>query len=121
MQQLGCSLTRLARSLSCSCARLGLTSLGYLWRRDQEELLEEMIDSGIEAIIVKVASIGLQPRKHLGRTITDLQMEFLQLVWCVRSATLLSTLASNPTVRFTTFSKRSTSSTCAERAANTRR
>lgn len=40
-----------------------------------------MIDSGIEAIIVKVASIGLQPRKHLGRTIADLQMEFLQLVW----------------------------------------
>lgn len=39
-----------------------------------------MIDSGIEAIVVKVASIGLQPRKHLGRTIADLQMDFMQLV-----------------------------------------
>lgn len=39
-----------------------------------------MIDSGIEAIVIKVASIGLQPRKHLGRTIADLQMDFMQLV-----------------------------------------
>ncbi|TMW60109.1 hypothetical protein Poli38472_000151 [Pythium oligandrum] len=61
------------------CARLGLTSLGYLWRRDQEELLDEMIESGIEAILVKVAAIGLQPRRHLGRTIGDLQMDLLGL------------------------------------------
>ena len=42
----------------CRCERLGLTSLAYLWRRDQAQLLDEMIVSGISAIIIKVASIG---------------------------------------------------------------
>ena len=41
-----------------SCQRLGLTSLAYLWRRDQSELLKEMIDSGVSAILIKVASMG---------------------------------------------------------------
>ncbi|TYZ60401.1 hypothetical protein PybrP1_006127 [[Pythium] brassicae (nom. inval.)] len=43
------------------------------------ELLDDMVESGIEAIIVKVASIGLTPRKHLGKTIATLQPEFLAL------------------------------------------
>lgn len=68
------------RRRTCRCSRLGLTSLGYLWRRDQEELLDDMVESGIEAIIVKVASIGLTPRKHLGKTIATLQPELLALV-----------------------------------------
>lgn len=38
--------------------RLGLTSLAYLWRRDQEELLKEMIDSQLTAVLIKVASLG---------------------------------------------------------------
>lgn len=61
------------------CSRLGLTSLGYLWRREQTELLQEMIDSDVEAILVKVASIGLQPRRHLGKTIAELQPQFMNL------------------------------------------
>ncbi|DBA02826.1 TPA: hypothetical protein N0F65_006616 [Lagenidium giganteum] len=61
------------------CSRLGLTSIGYLWRRDQEDLLNDMIESGMEAILVKVASFGLQPKKHLGRTLADLQDELLTL------------------------------------------
>ncbi|KAF1317449.1 putative atpase, partial [Globisporangium splendens] len=61
------------------CSRLGLTSLGYLWRREQEDLLDDMVESGIEAILVKVASIGLTPRKHLGKTIEELQQDFLAL------------------------------------------
>lgn len=40
------------------CHRLGLTSLAYLWRRDQEELLKEMIDSQLTAVLIKVASLG---------------------------------------------------------------
>lgn len=40
------------------CQRLGLTSLAYLWRRDQEELLKEMIDSQLTAVLIKVASLG---------------------------------------------------------------
>lgn len=73
------------------CSRLGLTSLGYLWRREQEELLDEMIESGIDAILVKVASIGLMPRKHLGKTLEELQQELLALVRCTESANSFST------------------------------
>lgn len=53
------------------CQRLGLTSLAYLWRRDQEELLKEMIDSQLTAVLIKVASLGLEP-KHLGRTLSEM-------------------------------------------------
>ncbi|KAH7473957.1 hypothetical protein PRIC1_015093 [Phytophthora ramorum] len=61
------------------CSRLGLTSLGFLWRRDQTELLQEMIDSEMDAILVKVASIGLLPHRHLGKTIAELQPQFMTL------------------------------------------
>ncbi len=40
------------------CSRVGLVSLSYLWRRNQEQLLKEMIDNGIQAIVIKVASMG---------------------------------------------------------------
>lgn len=32
--------------------------LAYLWHRDQSELLKEMIDCKIQAIIIKVAALG---------------------------------------------------------------
>jgi diphthine-ammonia ligase len=41
------------------CARLGLTALAYLWQRDQKELLAEMIEAGLTAVIIKVAAIGV--------------------------------------------------------------
>lgn len=41
------------------CTRLGMTSLAYLWQRDQKELLAEMIQAGLTAIIIKVAAIGM--------------------------------------------------------------
>lgn len=40
------------------CLRLGLQPLAYLWRRDQESLLAEMISSNLRAIIIKVAAFG---------------------------------------------------------------
>lgn len=55
------------------CARLGLVSLAYLWQRNQRELLEEMISSGIEAILIKVACMGLEPEKHLGKSISEMR------------------------------------------------
>jgi diphthine-ammonia ligase len=36
------------------CERLGLVSLAYLWQRPQDELLAEMIEHDVEAIIIKV-------------------------------------------------------------------
>lgn len=48
------------------CRRLGLKSFAFLWQRNQEELLEEMIQAEMEIIIIKVASLGLNPDVHLG-------------------------------------------------------
>ncbi|XP_072935563.1 uncharacterized protein [Epargyreus clarus] len=59
------------------CQRLGLVSLAYLWRRNQKDLLQEMIASGVEAIIIKVAALGLDPRVHLGMTLRDIQPHLL--------------------------------------------
>jgi diphthine-ammonia ligase len=60
------------------CSRLGCVSLAYLWRRSQPELLKEMIDCGINAIIIKTACLGLDPDTHLGQTITEIQEHLLK-------------------------------------------
>lgn len=62
-----------------SCSRLGLISLAYLWQRDQAELLEEMINNRVNAILVKVATLGLSPTKHLGKTISQLHSHLLNM------------------------------------------
>ena len=62
-----------------SCQRLSLTPLSYLWQRDQAELLSEMIASGVEAVLIKVAGIGLTT-KHLGKTLTEMQPTLTTLV-----------------------------------------
>ncbi|KAL0949412.1 hypothetical protein HGRIS_009473 [Hohenbuehelia grisea] len=60
------------------CRRLSLTPLCYLWQRDQTELLSEMIEAGLEAILIKVAGIGLKPA-HLGKTLAEMQPTLLRL------------------------------------------
>ncbi|KAH9918250.1 uncharacterized protein BXZ73DRAFT_92298 [Epithele typhae] len=60
------------------CRRLGMTPLCYLWQRDQEELLSEMIEAGMEAILIKVAGIGLTT-KHLGKTLAQMQPTLMKL------------------------------------------
>lgn len=52
------------------CRRLGLKPLCYLWARDQQELYDDMVQDGIEAIIIKVAAAGLTT-KHLGMTLKE--------------------------------------------------
>ncbi|MED6211220.1 hypothetical protein PIB30_071649 [Stylosanthes scabra] len=54
------------------CSRLGLVSLAYLWKQDQSLLLQEMIANRILAVTVKVAAMGLDPAKHLGKEIAFL-------------------------------------------------
>ncbi|XP_020250608.1 diphthine--ammonia ligase isoform X2 [Asparagus officinalis] len=61
------------------CARLGLVSLAYLWKQDQTFLLEEMIQRGIIAITIKVAAMGLNPSRHLGKELSHLQPYLLQM------------------------------------------
>jgi diphthamide synthase (EF-2-diphthine--ammonia ligase) len=41
------------------CTRLGLFSLSYLWQQPQLPLLDRMIASGMEVVLVKVAGVGL--------------------------------------------------------------
>ena len=36
------------------CQRLNMKSLAYLWSRNQSDLLDEMINQGIHAILIKV-------------------------------------------------------------------
>ncbi|XP_059614261.1 uncharacterized protein LOC132260264 [Phlebotomus argentipes] len=61
------------------CERLQLTSLSYLWRRNQTKLLQEMIDGGVEAIVIKVAALGLTPEKHLGKSLKEIQKDVMRL------------------------------------------
>lgn len=57
------------------CDRLGLTSLCFLWQRPQLELMQEMIQSGLDARLIKVAAIGLTSQdleKPLGQMLPKL-------------------------------------------------
>ena len=56
-----------------------MVSLGYLWRRDQSELLSEMIEAKVEAILVKVATLGLE-EKHLGLSLSQVQDHLHKMV-----------------------------------------
>ncbi|CAO3593522.1 unnamed protein product [Absidia cylindrospora] len=60
------------------CERLGLTSLAYLWERNQKELLAEMVDAGVNAILIKVAAMGLKS-SHLGKTLGQMYPELCSL------------------------------------------
>lgn len=61
------------------CSRLGLLPLAYLWRRDQESLLSEMVSANVHAILIKVAAVGLDPEKHLGKSLAEMQPYLKQL------------------------------------------
>ncbi|XP_053237490.1 diphthine--ammonia ligase isoform X4 [Podarcis raffonei] len=61
------------------CKRLTLQPLAYLWRQNQETLLKEMISSNLQAIIIKVAAFGLDPDKHLGKTLDEMEPYLLEL------------------------------------------
>ncbi len=61
------------------CLRVGgLSPLCYLWGKDQTELLDEIISAGIEAIIIKVAAMGLEPKTHLGMDLDTIRPELLR-------------------------------------------
>lgn len=61
------------------CSRLGLQPLAYLWRRDQDSLLSEMVSADLHAILIKVACVGLDPEKHLGKSLAEMQPYLKQL------------------------------------------
>lgn len=61
------------------CSRLGLQCLAYLWRRDQSDLMQEMITAQMDALVIKTAAFGLDPEKHLGKAISALFPHFSKL------------------------------------------
>jgi diphthine-ammonia ligase len=63
------------------CSRLDLKSFSFLWRRaTQSDVLTQMLDDGMVAVLVRTAAPpGLVPRKHLNKTIGQLQGLFMQL------------------------------------------
>lgn len=61
------------------CQRLGLTSLAYLWQSEQLPLVTKMIQSGLEAVLVKVAGVGLG-EAQLGKTLGQLLPLLTKLV-----------------------------------------
>ena len=60
------------------CDRLGMTSEAMLWEVDQKDLLDQMIESGMHSILIKVASYGLN-KSHLNREIGDLKDHLYKL------------------------------------------
>ncbi|KAH9461048.1 hypothetical protein Pst134EA_017357 [Puccinia striiformis f. sp. tritici] len=54
------------------CHRLNLTVLAFLWQRDQAELLCEMVEAPVEAVLIKIAGIGLVPN-HLGKSLGEME------------------------------------------------
>lgn len=57
-----------------------MVSLAYLWDRNQAELLQDMIDSGMNCIVIKTAAAGLDPEKHCGKTLVELKPHFEKIV-----------------------------------------
>ncbi|KAG6378701.1 hypothetical protein JVT61DRAFT_12973 [Boletus reticuloceps] len=60
------------------CRRLSLTPLAYLWQRNQTFLLSEMISSGLNAILIKIAGAGLTP-SDLARPLSSMQPKLVSL------------------------------------------
>ncbi|ORC91847.1 putative ATP-binding protein [Trypanosoma theileri] len=55
------------------CSRLGLESLAFLWKRPADEVLDIVSTLHVRAILVKTASIGLNPKVHLGMSLEDVR------------------------------------------------
>eukprot|EP00939_MAST-03C_sp_MAST-3C-sp1_P000509 g509.t1 len=60
------------------CSRLGLTPLCFLWRRNQRRLLKDMIDCHVDAVLVKVACLGLS-KDDVGKSLASMESKLLEL------------------------------------------
>lgn len=60
------------------CARLGMTSIAYLWGREQTALLDEMIANDLNAVLIKTAVVGLGP-KDLGKSLKEMRDKLFDL------------------------------------------
>ena len=60
------------------CERLNLNSLTYLWEMDQPLLLNQMIEDGINGILIKVYVIGLD-KIHLMKSLKEMKNKLMKL------------------------------------------
>lgn len=83
------------------CRRLSLVPLCYLWQRSQKDLLLEMLDAGMNVVLIKVAGIGLT-KHHLGKTLGEMKDTFFKLASSLKlSATHLLIMILERTLRIT--------------------
>jgi len=61
------------------CEELGLKTISPLWRKDPDLVMDELMDSGIEAIIVGVFADGLNA-DWLGRTLDKKALDELRIL-----------------------------------------
>lgn len=64
--------------LNFRCERLGLTSVAYLWNRNQKELLSEMVENQMNSVLIKVCTMGLN-KEDLLKSIGDLKEKLFKL------------------------------------------
>jgi diphthine-ammonia ligase len=62
----------------CARPELQLQPLAFLWQRDQSELLAEMVQAGVEAVLIKCAGIGLDQR-DLGKSLAIMRPKLERL------------------------------------------
>ncbi|KAK0546713.1 hypothetical protein OC845_004471 [Tilletia horrida] len=76
---------------------LQLTPLTFLWQRSQDELLDEMVKTGMNAVLIKVAGAGLDER-DLGKSLAQMQPKLRRLTHQSVSALMTSmiTIATEP-------------------------
>lgn len=60
---------------------IAMQPLAFLWQRNQAELLDEMCTANIEAILIKVAGIGLES-EDLGKSLKQMRRKLGKLVCC---------------------------------------
>lgn len=62
----------------CARPEINLQPLAFLWQRSQSELLAEMVQANVEAVLIKVAGIGLDER-DLGKSLAQMQPKLTRL------------------------------------------
>jgi diphthine-ammonia ligase len=58
---------------------MGLTVLAYLWQREETRLVQDMLDAGMDILILKTAALGLG-KDHVGVSLRSIYPHLLKIV-----------------------------------------
>ena len=96
------------------------TSLSWVYKKDRNLLIDEIIDDGhVEAILVKVAGAGLQPAKHLGKSLREMRSAFAMYVITKSLITTTTTKTYDHHRNYYRYSTTTTTTTAAISATTT--